>query len=78
MVRSVSINLVFLLKFTLGYMELINHRGSNPLPFMLKGKSNFKGEKHHHRGIFVWSWCVSLNDKGEIVEHIFIDLFSLM
>jgi hypothetical protein len=29
MVRSVSINLVFLLKFTLGYMELIN--GSNRL-----------------------------------------------
>ena len=43
---------------------LVDHKERNPLPLMSNGKSNFRGEKKHHRGSLCISYCVALNDKG--------------
>jgi hypothetical protein len=32
------------------YLDKTDHRRRNPFPLMSKGESNFRGEKHHHRG----------------------------
>jgi hypothetical protein len=46
---------------------------------MSNGESNFRGQKHHHKGEFVYKVSVFTSmKKGEIFGHIFIDMLSLM